>query len=248
MRDAQSGSWLSGHSRAQTTGEATTVNPFAVSRIGLAQLDFVEANAGFVDLVVKQLRGTNWRGQIIGPHGSGKTTLTIALAKSLAGQFQRISWLVLHPGRWWLAAPRCRVQLAARSDTDGKRLEFLEFRSEEPDGLITKRLQQLATSELCFIDGVDQLSASWQRKLIQAAGNQSVVWTCHKRLPDDLPLIAELRPDVNVFRKLVVKLLDNAGQSLEQSLIDKAFEQSDGDFRLAFGRLYDAWEAAKRSG
>ncbi len=248
MRDAQPSSRLSGHSPAPSAGKATSVNPFAVSRVGLAQLDFVETNAGAVDLVVKQLRRANWRGQIIGPHGSGKTTLTIALAKSLAGQFQRFSWLVLHPGRWWLAQPRCRVQLAARSDSTGNGLEFLEFRSEEPDGQITKRLQQLITSELCFIDGVDQLSAGWQRKLIQSAGKHAVVWTGHQQLAGDLPLIAELRPDAGVFRKLVARLLGDAGESLDQGLIDGAFDQSDGDFRRAFGRLYDAWEAAKRGG
>lgn len=248
MRDAQPSSRLTGHSPTPSADERSVVNPFAVSRIGLAQLEFFEANSGSVDLVVKQLRRANWRGQIIGPHGSGKTTLTIALARALAGQFQRFSWLVLHPGRWWLAQPRCRVQLAARSDSAGKGLEFLEFRSEEPDGLIAKRLPQLATSELCFVDGVDQLSASWQRKLIQAAGKNAVVWTGHQELPGDLPLIAELRPDVNVFRRLVRQLLGNAGESFDQSLIDEAFEQSDGDFRRAFGRLYDAWELAKRGG
>jgi hypothetical protein len=248
VRDAELSSRLSGNSPAPVAGKASAVNPFAVSQVGLAQLDFVEANAGVVDLVVAQLRKASWRGQVIGPHGSGKTTLTIALAKSLAGQFQRFSWLVLHPGRWWFARPRFRVQLAARSDSTGEGLNFLEFRSEEPDGLITKRLQQLATSELCFIDGVDQLPASWQRKLVQAAGKHAVVWTSHQQLAGDLPLIAELRPDVSVFRKLVRQLLDNAGESLEQSMIDEAFEHSDGDFRRAFGTLYDAWEIAKRGG
>ena len=248
MRDAELSSRLSGNSPAPVAGKVSAVNPFAVSQVGLAQLDFVEANAGAVDLVVAQLRKANWRGQVIGPHGSGKTTLTIALAKSLAGQFQRFSWLVLHPGRWWLARPRFRVQLAARSDSSGKGLEFLEFRSDEPGGLINKHLQQLATSELCFIDGVDQLSPRWQRKLIQAAGKHAVVWTGHQQLAGDLPLIAELRPDASVFRKLVSQLLGDAGESLEQGLADQAFAQSDGDFRRALGRLYDAWEQAKRGG
>ncbi len=246
MRDAQSSSRLSGHYPPPTAGKVSAVNPFAVSRIGLAQLDFVQANAGAVDLVVKQLRRANWRGQIIGPHGSGKTTLTIALAKSLAGQFQRFSWLVINPSRWRLAQPRYRVQLAARSDSAGNGLEFLEFRFEEPEGLVTKRLQQLATSELCFIDGVDQLSTGWQRKLIESAGKCAIVWTGHQQLPGDLPVLAELRPDLNVFRELVARLLENADESLDQGLIDQAFEQSAGDFRRAFGQLYDAWEQVKR--
>jgi len=29
-------------------------------------------------------------------------------------------------------------------------------------------------------------------------------------------------------------------------LVDQAYARSDGDFRRAFGRLYDAWEQAKR--
>ena len=247
MRDAEQSSRRSDHSPALAVGAASTVNPFAVSRVGLSQLDFIESTAGTVDSVASRLRNSNWRGQIIGPHGSGKTTLTIALAKSLAGQFRRFSWLVLHPGRWWFARPRCRVQLAARSESSGNGLEFLEFRSDEPEGLIAKRLQRLGPSELCFIDGVDQLSGGWQRKLIHAAEKHAVVWTGHQKLPGNLPMLAELHPDLNVFRQLVERLLANAGKSLEQDLIDEAFRQADGDFRRAFGRLYDSWEQAKRS-
>lgn len=247
MRDAKQPSHPRGPSPALAVGVGSSVNPFAVSRVGLAQLEFVASTSGGIDLVLAQMRRSNWRGQIIGPHGSGKTTLTIALAKSLAGEFQRFTWLVLHPGRWWLARPRCRVQLVARSVPSGKGLEFLEFRSEDPDAFITKRLQQLGASELCFIDGVDQLSLGWQRKLIHAAGGHSVVWTSHQRLPVELPLLAELRPDLKVFRTLVAQLLQGTGETMPQERVDESFALADGDFRRGFGRLYDAWEQAKRN-
>jgi len=242
VRDAKQNSRPRGSSPTLAVGAGSSFNPFAVSRVGLAQLEFVASTSGGIDLVLAQMRRSNWRGQIIGPHGSGKTTLTIALAKSLAGEFQRFTWLVLHPGRWWLARPRCRVQLVARSVPSGK-----EFRSEDPDALVMQRLQQLGATELCFIDGVDQLSAGRQRKLIQAAGKRAVVWTSHQRLPDELPLLAELRPDLKVFRKLVAQLLEDSGGAMPQEQIDEAFEQADGDFRRGFGRLYDAWEQAKRN-
>jgi len=247
VRDAKQPSHPRWPSPALAVGVGSSVNPFAVSRVGLAQLEFIASTSGEIDLVLAQMRRSNWRGQIIGPHGSGKTTLTIALAKSLAGEFQRFTWLVLHPGRWWPARPRCRVQLVARSVPSGQGLEFLEFRSEDPDALVMQRLQQLGATELCFIDGVDQLSAGRQRKLIQAAGKRAVVWTSHQRLPDELPLLAELRPDLKVFRKLVAQLLEDSGGAMPQEQIDEAFEQADGDFRRGFGRLYDAWEQAKRN-
>lgn len=226
----------------------SAVNPFAVSRVGLAQLDFVEASPGSLASLVAGMRKANWRGQIIGPHGSGKTTLTIALARSLAGEFQRFTWLVLQRGPWWLARPRCRVQLAARLAPSGGSLEFLEFHSAESPEPVVQRLQRVGPRELCFVDGVDQLTPAWQRRLIQIAGQRAVVWTSHQRLPGDLAVLTELRPDLQVFRQLVARLLEAAGETLDEQSVDRAFESAAGDFRLAFGRLYDAWEQARRGG
>lgn len=246
MKEAERRARCTGQSPAAFSDSSSSDNPFAVSRVGLAQLDFIESSPGLVDQTVAKLGSTHWSGQILGPHGSGKTTLTIALAKRLAGQFQRFTWLVISPGRWWLGRPRSRVQLAARSRPNHTGLEFLEFRSEDPESVALNRLQRLGNGELCFVDGVDQLSTGWQKSLFRAVQKKAVVWTSHRRLESGPPLLAELRPDINIFRGLVVRLLEGAGHSLESGSIDTAFARSEGDFRSALGHLYDCWEEAKR--
>lgn len=221
------------------------MNPFAVSQVGLAELEYIEPSAGMLELVLQRLKQHQWRGQIIGPHGSGKTTLTIAIARQLNLQFSRLTWLVIQPGSWFAARPRCRVQLAARCDGKPGELQFVEFQAAEKGLLTATRLRQIKAGELCFVDGVDQLSQGWQRRLIAAAGEHPVVWTSHQPL-DSVPLLVELMPDLVVFRELVGKLLSRTGASLVGAAVEQAFHAAGGDYRRAFSLLYDRWEQQRR--
>ncbi len=78
-------------------------NPFASSRIdGLAY----RFGHGDLTMIVERLARHGGRGAVVGPHGSGKTTLMDQLAESLAGEPVRIrlGTVTAHPLRTTLRA------------------------------------------------------------------------------------------------------------------------------------------------
>lgn len=224
------------------------VNPFAVSQVGLGKLDFLELHPGLIAELSEKLETSGWRGQLVGPHGSGKTTLTIALAGELSGRFRRFSWLVVEPASWFWSRPRSRVQLAARASqvTGETGLELVEFQLEGRGELLLPRLRRLAGDELCFVDGIELLPAWRQRQVLRAAADRPVVWTTHRRLEFGPSVLRELQPDLAVFSQLVGRLLRPSGIELEPGLVAQVFRDTKGDFRRGFSQLYDYWESQRR--
>lgn len=49
--------------------------------------------------LLRQLRENGWRGQIVGPHGSGKSALVATLLTVLRSQTHPIEWIELHDGQ-----------------------------------------------------------------------------------------------------------------------------------------------------
>lgn len=225
-------------------------NPFAVSRVGLGEQEYLEPRPGFVADVMQRLEQSGWRGQIIGPHGSGKTTLTVALARWLSARFERFSWLVVLPLTWFGSRPRSRVQLAARrSETPpGGALELLAFHHEDSSGLLLPRLRGLRPDELCFLDGLELLPTWRQRQVLKAAGAHAIVVTTHRALGWGLEEVAQLQPDLETFRQLVARLLGPAADELTPPMIEAAFQAAEGDCRRGLSLLYDEWESRRRGG
>lgn len=226
-----------------------SANPFAVSRVGLGEQEYLEPWPGYVGDVVGRLEQSGWRGQIVGPHGSGKTTLTLALARWLSPRFERFSWLVVQPLAWFGGRPRSRVQLAARSKGSAPEvsLELLAFPDEESGSLLLPRLRGLRPNELCFIDGLELLPTWRQRQALKAAGEHAVVVTTHRALGWGLAQVAELHPDLATFSQLVARLLGPAALELQPEIIEAAFSAAGGDFRRGLSLLYDEWESRRRA-
>ncbi len=219
------------------------VNPFAVSRVGLAKVDFLEPKPGLVASIASSLERVGWRGQVVGPHGSGKTTLTISLARHLAPHFEQFSWLVVTPSRWWGGRPTYRVQLAARV-TPGPppgTLEFLEFDLLEGTEKLLPRLRSQGPGECLFVDGVEQLGRWWQQRIARATVDRAVIWTTHQPLTWAGEVLCQLQPNLPQFQRLIEQLTGGAA-NLGSSELEQAFDSSGGNVRLALGQLYDHWE------
>jgi hypothetical protein len=112
-----------------TNTPAATVNPFCTRRVrpgampfffdadptsgGLSQFSSDEngtvhlSSATVVSLsdLLDRLRHNGWRGQIVGPHGSGKSALLAALVPLLEQAGRRALSIVLHDGQ--RSVPRC---------------------------------------------------------------------------------------------------------------------------------------------
>lgn len=60
------------------TATCPPINPFSTTFIRPGAIPFLFPNDQTIQDVVRQLAATDWWGQIIGPHGTGKSTLTAA--------------------------------------------------------------------------------------------------------------------------------------------------------------------------
>ena len=65
-------------------------NPFSTRFVKPGAIDYVFMERDVnLDVLAKRLEASRWQGQIVGPHGSGKTTLAHALRRTLESLGQR---------------------------------------------------------------------------------------------------------------------------------------------------------------
>lgn len=80
------------------------VNPFATSRVRPGAIDFLFPPEVDAAQLVRQLATWKWRAQIVGPHGTGKSTLLAALRQELQGIGKPFIHVALHDGQRQLPA------------------------------------------------------------------------------------------------------------------------------------------------
>jgi len=86
---------------------ALASNPFSTRFISPATVDYLFPEGTDAARLVNKLRGANWWGQIIGPHGSGKTALLHTLLPRLEETGRRVELYVLHDSERRLRLARC---------------------------------------------------------------------------------------------------------------------------------------------
>jgi energy-coupling factor transporter ATP-binding protein EcfA2 len=74
-------------------------NPFSTRFIRPGAMPFLFPPAMDVERLVVRMREFNWRGAIVGPHGSGKSTLVESLRAELLRAGRRIIRAALHDGQ-----------------------------------------------------------------------------------------------------------------------------------------------------
>jgi hypothetical protein len=80
------------------------VNPFATRFIRPGAGEFLLPEAITLETLVVQMAAADWRGQIIGPHGSGKSSLLAALRPALEAAGRELEWFALRLGQRSLPA------------------------------------------------------------------------------------------------------------------------------------------------
>ena len=78
---------------------ARDANPFATRWIRPGAIAYQFPAGASAEQLVEQLGRQRWRGQIVGPHGSGKTTLVHALIPPLQRAGRHVEHFTLHDGQ-----------------------------------------------------------------------------------------------------------------------------------------------------
>jgi hypothetical protein len=79
-------------------------NPFCARRIRPGAVPFLFAPGHCVEQLVEKLKQAKWWGQIVGPHGSGKSALLAALVPAIERAGRKVLSIELHNGQRRLPA------------------------------------------------------------------------------------------------------------------------------------------------
>jgi len=150
-------------------------NPFRTDRVLAVRYQFT--NGDDWDTLLGRLHDLQYRAAIVGPEGSGKTTLQEDLAARLVSQGRTVKWLRLN---------RENRKTASR--------------------LVDAMFADATQSDLLFIDGAEQLgSVRWHRLKRRAASFAGLVINTHAS--GQLSTLVGCRTTPDVLRDIVAKLV-----------------------------------------
>jgi len=204
-------------------------NPFRAARID--GLDFRDPEGRDVDAILESLAETRGRGAIIGPHGTGKSTLLDAIARRLvAGACTDLRRGVVGLGTPDAPLDVLRVQLHEDAPTlaaDARRA-----------------VRNAGPGDAILIDGADLLPRHRWLALRWAARHAAVLLvTSHGR--PLLPPIHRTRTTPALLHELVTELLrSHAAAPPPVQALERLYRSHDGNLRDALRALYDRFGAA----
>lgn len=202
-------------------------NPFSTRFTRPGSIAFID-NADLMESASRRFRSHQFLGQIVGPHGCGKTTLSLAIQAQLQSCFRSARHVTWRRSKRWL----CQTELPRVTDHPSRR------------GNQHARIGADADSEsiLLVVDGVESVSLFQRYALIAACRNHGngLLLTTHRPLPG-IPTIATLQPSCDQFLRIVEQLAPHF--RLDPNELKLAFHHNGGNIREALMDLYDRFEA-----
>ena len=203
-------------------------NPFATKFVTAGRLAFVGLSEGTLDQLAEALIRQNGNGQIIGPHGVGKTTLTFELEQRvgrLCGTGAAFKFIRKTIG------PRGGVRFAMSVDQATREDDFGDSSS--------------ARTAL-VLDGIERLSWFQRLALIKSCQRKRIglLLTSHRRVRGVRSLV-ELTPDLSRFESVVQALTADCEFQLPSERLREIFCKTQGNMREALMTCYDEFEASR---
>lgn len=192
------------------------MNPFSTSHWTPGAIPFLADNG--TDLfdwnrLVGQMTRLGPIQQIVGPHGSGKSTFLASLTKQLEKRNMNVRSVML--------TSECR------------RLS---------DDFRPSKSRSSGDGSTFFLDGYEQLSMTRRFLLRQRGWHEKarLIVTCH-RPAWRVPILYETKPLWTVFLRIVQELTRET-TSMDETELQRIFLASGRNFRTALLSLYDYWE------
>ena len=193
-------------------------NPFSTRFVRPGSFDYVFEEGEDAGRLVARLRAAAWQGEIVGPHGSGKS----ALLATLIPEIRRVG----------------KIPLLVELHDGQRRL---------PANLSGLALNGLALNSVLIVDGYEQLGfgarfrlAFFRRWCFRRRRGIGLLVTAHRSV--GFCELYRTRPSVELAAKIVERLLAN----VPREDIQRAFDRRDGNIRETLFDLYDLCEQRRR--
>ena len=239
-------------------------NPFSAHRIRPGSIPYLfsaeddATDVSRLDQLIDSWRAGHYFGQIVGPHGCGKTTLAYAIARRAVEDsripFNNATSLTIRSkplGRSdsslsWLTG---LLGLRSASVGFGKSL-VLEGLLDRQNEIPSTTHARLASGTILVIDGIERLTLMQQALTFHSLRRRQIptLFTTH-RVSKSLtvvrgkcPVLFRASPDVNVFAK-IVNLMTQPEHGLAPAAVEDAFDSCGGNVREALMKLYDSFDS-----
>jgi hypothetical protein len=199
-------------------------NPFCTRRIRPGAICYLFPPGQDTETLLERLRTSGWRGEIVGPHGSGKSALLATLIPALERAGQRVILVELHDGQRRLPA---------------KSMEQFFGRHESPPP---------SSPGILVVDGYEQLTR-WRRWLLRRRcrrHGRGLIVTAHASV--ELPLLWQTSVTPELAERIVAQLTVGLTPSVAASELSECLARHHGDMRETLFSLYDRYEESRFRG
>jgi len=195
-----------------------TTNPFSASRVRPGAIPFHFSDQQSLDSLIERLESHHWWGQIVGPHGSGKSTLMASLRQTLADAGHGLVIVELH---------------------DRQRRLPVDWEQVRP--------AKSGKNVVVIVDGFEQLTRinRWRLKRHCRHKGQGLVVSTHQSV--GLPTLYETQTSLETFACLVRSLMQDHPQLITAADVAECFSAGQDNMREMLFDLYDRYEQRRRN-
>jgi hypothetical protein len=214
-------------------------NPFCTRRIRPGAIPFLFPDGQNAETLVDRLRTHGWCGEIVGPHGSGKSALLATLIPAIERAGRHVTLVELHDGQ-----RRLPLRLGGNRVKWGRH-SCLPWLSRMRPLLGRQECLPHLPSRVFIIDGYEQLSrwSRWRLRRVCRRNNWGLVVTSHASV--GLPPLWQTAVTPELAQAVVATLLAGRSSPLSEPELAECLARHRGDLREMLFGLYDHHEALR---